>query len=249
MNILFYELKKTFKYKTIQLTLWVWVFAVSVFAFSTKYYVASSFELPIATLSNLSAITMVTLIMSMSSYIWGLEIDFKTFKILKTKNVASWKFVLIKLIVGAIYTFICFFIAFLIPTFIGFIFLPQGNINFEDINMVIKKKECLSFIISIYFKQWIASMFIIALTAFIALQTKNTILPVIITFLFVTLVGKMTGLIEMNFPTLLLPINSEYILREYKYGIVNQRIFSLIVYTIVLTIINAYLYQKKDTKI
>lgn len=248
-TLLISELRKFFKFKITKLSLILLViltFLVSV----VKVKSLSVFAVQVSTLKNLGTILTLSMFLSISSYIFSLEVNSKALKIIKSKSVSCSKIYLAKFIVGLIYSFIILLIIYVGSFLIGLIKYPIAEMTLSNINVSLNVKDSFIFTINLYFNQFLASAFIISLSLFIAILSQKTIMPVILVPIITYSITAIGLVLEksLGISRYILPVRSDFIYGAYYNNSVNQNLISLFIYTLIFIFLGIQFLKKNEVR-
>lgn len=252
--ILYCEFKKMFFSKIVRLSLILHCIMIFLMAFVCINNADSPYYICLRGLLNTLNFMEGTLIIALFGYVLGIEYEMKTIKILKAKNIKPYKVIGAKTIVGIMYIFIYIILAFVITLIVGKMAISTYNdidINFNNNHFVIQNSEALKFMINFYIAQGIAFIYILSVSILFNILTKNTVISVISTFVFIQ-VSSMVGMLLKRIPLpnvyKFIPINSDYIWRDYAIGEVNQRLICLLIFSLLIYILNIKVYKEQNIK-
>lgn len=190
------EIKKIFRYKIIYLgTIIALFFSLMTFSYAQEQASISAFDLPILSLANLTQTYLIVFTLGFSAFIFGVEIEEKTLKIVRSKLVPPWKLVLSKYITGMVYTFIQLFTFGLITLLLALLFFEAGDFYDYTGSELIVASKGFSYIFLAYLFQAIALTFVIALSITLTIIFNSAALGFILTFITVFL-SLLAGNIE-----------------------------------------------------
>ncbi|AZR71997.1 hypothetical protein BBF96_00400 [Anoxybacter fermentans] len=252
IRLLRVELLKIIKMKQIYLNLvGAILFGLIIFLNYIGESEISAFEFPIGSLSNLTQTFVIIIFLGFSSYIYGIEIQEKTLKILHTKPIPAWKVVLVKFFVGIIYTFLLLFSVGFIVFIIASIFYPLTDFPDQSGSNIIPVTEGINYIVLAYFMQGLALIFVTALCITLSIILDSPVMALILTF-FVMLFSFIAGNVEFIRPVLPTThwlIWREIIQRKIAWGHVWNSLMILGIYSFILFGIAVYAYRLKEVKI
>ena len=252
LNLVAAETKKIYKNKFIVFSLIVWVFIIVILtpAFSK---VDSVYMLQYKVLDAFGNFFLNSLFISITSYLFSIELDYKTLKIIKAKKIASWKVYLSKLIVAISYSAILFICMYIITYLIGVLRLSNIPIVSDKLGIHLKNNwSSLMFTFTVFFKQWLASFFITTLAFLITVIFQNRFVAIIATPFIISMLSNFNYFKTRSKAVYLaLPINSDVITLQYRTNVitVNERLFCLGIYSLIFIIVGIYVYKKKQVKI
>jgi ABC-type transport system involved in multi-copper enzyme maturation permease subunit len=251
------EIIKIFKYKYINIGL------MSSLIFSVLFSLLglrneNSYYAMMGVFSNINKLYILFLCMIFSTYIFGIEKDCKTIKIIKTKSIKAWKFIGAKYIVGLIYSFIILSIMFIISYIISMLVLHPDNISLiqnDGSKLPLANELVLGEILKLYFYQFIANAFIISVSLLFGNIINSPALAFISTFVFMILLNLLTNIKKFGLGLLvdILPLKSNALF-EFYFGNFNDkspfflRMIVFIFYSILILMVNIYIYNKKEVK-
>jgi ABC-type transport system involved in multi-copper enzyme maturation permease subunit len=249
-TLLISELKKFFKFKITKLSLLLLIvltFLVSV----AKVKSPSVFAVQVSTLKNLGSILVLSMFLSISSYIFSLEISFKSLKILRAKSTSCSKIYISKFIVGLIFSFIILLIIYIASFLIGLIKYPITGMTLNNINVSLNIKDSILFTLNLYLNQFLASAFIISLSLFIAILFQRPIVPIIFVPIITYSINSIGFVFEKTFgiSSYILPVRSDFIYGAYVNNSVQQNLLSLFIYTLVFIFLGIYFLKNKEVKV
>ena len=253
LNLFFREIKKFFKFRTIKLILiilvgWMMICGIS----SRKLNGISAFDFQIFILKLLGEFFIISFFISFASYVFGLEIDCKTLKIIRSKQIPIWKIYMAKFLTALTYSALVIFIIYLTSLIFGMMFLPNKGISIDDLNLHYNTtQQSIIFVIKLYIYQFTGSIFIVSISLFITIATQKNLLSIILVPAITMVLNllhniKYLGLEWLQF---LLPINSDCIYREYGLNTISQRLITLIVYSLIFVALGIIYYKRKEVKI
>lgn len=252
VSTVYCEGKKMFSCRIIKLTLIVHCIFVLLMSSVCIYNASSPYYICLRGLLNTLNFLEGTLIVSLYSYSMGMEYELNTIKILKTKNIKSWKIITSKTIIGVILISIYILLAFIITLLVGKYAVSSSNdiqTNFRTCNFIIKHSEALKFMIKLYTAQGVAFIYILSIAIFFNILIKKAVPSTFVTLSFIytsSILGNALDKINMSQLKLYIPINAEYIWREYETDTVIPRLMCLLVYSLIIGILNIYLYRRQS---
>lgn len=190
------EINKIFRYRVVYLgTIIAVVFGLMSFSYAREQASISAYDLPILTLANLTQTYLIVFTLGFCAFIFGLEIEEKTLKIIRAKTVPPWKFILSKYITGTVYTFIQVF-TFGIVTF-GIALLCYKATDFYDYtgSLLIDSAKGVYYIFLAYLFQAAALIFIMSLSITLTVIFNSPAIAFILTFITIFL-SLLAGNIE-----------------------------------------------------
>ena len=243
------ELIKTFKLKQIYLSMIGAVFfALIVFINYIGQTSISAFMIPIAVLGNLTQTFIIIIFLGFAAYIYGVEIQEETLKILYSKAISAWKIVLAKFIVGIIYLFVLIYIVGGIVSLISLAFYPQIDWHeFEGENLI-SAQQGLKYLFFSYSLQGLSLIFIICLSITLAIIFNSAVLSIILTF-FIMLFSYIGGNIEFIrpiLPTTYWLVWQDIIKQNILWEQVLKSIGILLLYSLVLYVLAVFFYKNKE---
>lgn len=249
-NLLFIELKKFFKFKVVKLSILFSIFITIIFSFFSKSSV-SAFDVQVNTLRNLGSLFFISILVSTVSYIYSLEVDFKTLKIIRSKEVHISKIYLSKFLTGIIFCIILFFLIYVFSLLIGTLTHPIKELTPNSLNLNLDMKGSFLFVLRLYINQFIASIFILTLSLFIAILTQKTIVPIISIPIILSASNYLLNAGKVGLPVFMLPLCSDniYLQYFYDYNSINERLVCLLIYSLILSLINIYFLKNKEVKL
>lgn len=251
LQILKYEIEKSFK--TIQIR----VGLLSAVLFSILVYMMkkgnSTFFAPINVLNNIGITFMLALLITLSTYVYGLEIDSNTLKILKTKQLRTWQFMLIKYLVAILYSLAVLAVIFIVTLFIGLAFCPMNDVYLDFAHLTIQSDCALLFIMKLYLLQAIANIFIVTVCLFIVIVTNAPGQSVVLSFFAIIGLSLLSNLPKWGFKLAeyILPFYSNsfanfVIINRNNMGSVFYKLCIFVLYSIALFFISVYIYKRSD---
>jgi hypothetical protein len=245
-------MRKFYRFRVIKIMLGILVVLMIMCGFTARnLHKYSVWDFQIVMLNLLGEFLILSFFISFSGYIFGLEIDCKTFKIIRIKEISSWEIYLVKLMVGATYCALVFLIIYLITLFFGSIFLPFNGINLDTLNIFHPSHGSSLFTATLYFQQFLASVFIMTFSILITLLTQKKYLSGIVVPIVVMALDMLDKTKSFGFDLLsgLLPINADLICRELGNGSANMRIINLIIYSVVFIVMGMKIFKNMQIKI
>lgn len=252
LSLVNYEIKKFFKNKIIIASIITLVlFLVLCIFIGGKSNISTVFDMEYFLLVSFGKFLVLPIFVTMTSYVYSIELDYKTLKILRSKSIKSWKVYTAKYIVATIYLFIILSIIYIFPYFNiskYAISTMKLEINSYSINSIV---DSFSFVTILYVRQFCAYLFVVALVMFLSIKTNNKVIPIVGELVFCLGSTVLAGICKNRFKFLwfILPFNSQSIYNEYATGIVNQRLICLLLYTVILSVISINIYKKKEIKV
>ncbi len=150
--------------------------------------------------------------------ILAIEYEFKTINSLKINNVNLKRLFLTKLTISILIIFLIYLLMFFLGFIIASIFTEKSKIglNFNIANVKISFNG-IGDILMLYFKQFIGTIFIVSVLYLFMTFKKNSLLTISIMSIIILFTSIIiSALVKNNFIEAILPINSEYIWRNYS---------------------------------
>lgn len=246
------ELMKVFKLKQIYLGIMGAVFfSLIIFVNYLGDGDISAFMLPIATLGNLTQTFMIVIFLGITSYIYGVEVQEKTLKILYSKVVPGWRLVLAKFFIGIIYTFVLLYVVGAVILLISIMFYPCVDwLEFEG-NHIIPAAQGFKYIFLSYTFQGICLIFISSLAITLAIIFDSAVISLILSFclMLFSFIASNVDFFRPVLPTSYWLVWQDIIKKEILWGNVWKSTGILIFYSILLYIIAVYFYCNKEVNI
>lgn len=246
-NMLKQELNKAFKLREIYLGMIATViFACLNIVIHVNEPHISCYQFPITAIKNLTNSYIIIIFLAFSSYIFGVEIQNNTLKIIKSKPVQAWKFMLVKFLVAFVY---CFFLTIVTGMIVMTIsFICYSNIPLTYAGETYAVSSILIRISISYLLQYIAVCCISAICMMIVACTNSTIYAFVGTFL-IMIFSKLGENITFIKPYL--PSNNwmiwKYILqKDILWQDAIRSLFILIVYACICYFISVRVYTHKQ---
>lgn len=246
-NMLKQELNKAFKLREI----YVGMIATVIFAclniiiHLNEPYI-SSYQFPITAIKNLTNSYMIIIFLAFSSYIFGVEIQNNTLKIIKSKPVRAWKFILVKFGISFIY---CFFLTVVT----GIIVMGISLICYSNVPLVYAEetyaiKDILIRIGMSYLLQYIAVCCISTICMMIVVCTNSTIYAFVGTFLIMIFskLGENISIIKSYLPSSNWLIWKYILQKDILWQEAIRSLFILMVYACICYFITVRVYDQKQ---
>lgn len=252
LEIIKYEIIKTFRLISIRIGLALTV-ALSIIFFIMKKG-DSAFFVPINILNNMGTCFILVLLISFCTYVYGVEIDNKTLKILKAKQVREWKFILCKYIVSIIYSFIVLALVFAVTIAIGLFFFPIKDVYLDFAKFSIHSNYALSFTIKLFLLQAIADIFIVSVCLIGVIISDSPSQSFIVSFLVIVGLRILSNITKWGaaWVDYILPFNSNsfanFVIMNNNMNSAYYKLGLYVFYSILLFIISIFVYKGKDVK-
>lgn len=247
-----YELKKFYKSKIIRASLIVlFLFMLLAIYIGGSSKISTVFDMQYFLIVNFGTYLVIPFFLTLTSYVFTVELDFNTLKILRCKSVATWKIYVGKFITATTYLLLILLIIYAIPylnTSKYSIDVAKFNDILVEINSV---ADSFRFTALLFVRQFLAYLFIVAFTLFLSIMTQNKVIPMIGELVFILLSSTVSSALTsfgMEPIGYFLPLNAENIYRDYATGAENIRVICLLIYTVILGILSIIAYRRTEVK-
>lgn len=237
------------------IALWSFILSVSVYYSSIevgifKYY------LVIRTLVISSGFYFPFVIPIFAGQLFSLEYENNISEVLKLRNKANLKFYITKYLISIVFIVISYMLIASSSYIVESLFnLNYGSFEFNvvDSHIVFTKNNMCTGIITVYFNQFLGSIFIFNLLLTTLFITNNYIKSIIITIISVfsmDFLGYFLGLIYVDYKYLLkfLPLNCEYVWRSFQFLQINELAIGLFVFSFIAPLYNWIIFKKNFKK-
>ena len=252
LKMVYFECKKAIRFKQIILS---FIGAVLFSSIIFLYYIGkegvSIYTPPIAALGNLFQTFTIVIFLGSSAYLYGLEVQERTLKILYMKAIPEWKVILVKFITGIIFAFCLLYIVAALLLLVSA--LLYSNIDFMeyDGSSIISAKDGIKYVFLAYTFQGLSSIFIVSLGIALAIIFNSGIISLLLTFLIMIgsfLAGNI-GSLRPFLPTTYWSIWQEIMKKDIVWNRVWVHVGILLCYSLLLYFIAVFCYKRKDIKV
>lgn len=169
----------------------LFVILLTTFFYKSPHF-ESYFDVIKAMLIHLYALKLHLFVLGFAAFIYSVDIEERTMKIIRSKPFSPLKFLLAKYTVGAIYTFLFYLTFALLTIAVALLLFENGDFTDYKYEGLIAAERGWQYIFTAYTLQAYVSLFIIALLLFFAVIFENGVAAFFITF-FIMLGFSMVG--------------------------------------------------------
>ncbi|SHK42043.1 hypothetical protein [Paramaledivibacter caminithermalis] len=252
LNVVLVELKKIFKMQLVRL---VFIFGLIFSLFSLLFWLnhegpVSAFSIPVSTLNNLTQTLVIVIFVGFTGYIYGVEIQSKTLKIIKAKNIPDWKVLAYKYIAAfiTILIFILFIGIFIFS--ISTILFPLLDFHVKyDSELIMAEKGLISIFLAYIFEA-VPLFFVACLCLTITIFLNSAVLGIISTFFFFILckLAESISMIKIFLPSYHILIWQDIVRAEPNWSEIGTKVAITAGYCVLLYMLALLFYQRKEVK-
>lgn len=236
-KILRSEMLKVYKLKIFYIS----IIAAVLFSLISALDNGPALEEAVTSFKNLTNTYFIIAVLSLGCFVYGLEIDNKTIKIIRAKPVSALETISAKFTTAMIYSFLLFLSVFVITNTIIFLFHPIADTTQQDI-LLLAESYLIEFIASILVES-VGMLFVIIsdMPAFASIGTFAF-------FIVFDLLGNLKTPVKDILPLHVINIWQE-LFKASDMAAVFYRLIICLAYSTVLFILCVFIYRRKEIKI
>lgn len=242
------ELHKTLKMQIVRI---IFVFSL---AFSLLSFLGdartSAFSIPLSSISNLTQTLIIVAFISFTAYIYGVELQANTLKIIRSKDISCWKVIGAKYLTAFIVVLIFIMSIWLIDIILAVTVFPMADFTVKYDSNIISARDGMLFVLLAFLFEAMPLFLVSCISLTITIFSNSTVLGVIST-IFIFLMSKIlesVDALKFFLPSYHLLIWKDIIRAQPDWNQVAAKLVVILLYCVILYLLSLHRYNTMEVK-